>query len=318
MFKELDYVYAVYRERSFTKAAKALCISQPALSMMVKKAEQKIQNPIFDRSTSPLTLTETGKFYIQQAEKIMHIQDETMQYFAQFNRLETNRIHIGGNAVYQVYVFPQIIADFQNKYPDILVTWEEIESANLVQKLMCGDIDLFPEVNDCASNQIVCDVWKQENIMLVVPSENVINKKMESYAFSATDLFTGKHLLADAPVVDLSSFQDLEFILMHEGHDTYQRAITLCHNAGFMPKQVPLRTSQMLTAYQLASQGIGATFASDTLIIHGNLNYNLCYYKIMDPFSVRNEYLYYKTGSKNETAIQLFRDYICHYWDNKI
>lgn len=318
MFKELNYVYAVYRERSFTKAAKALYISQPALSMMVKKAEQKIGGPIFDRSTIPLSLTEAGKFYIQQVERIMRIQDETMQYFTHINQLETNHIHIGGNAVYQVYVFPPIIADFQKEYPDISFTWEETGSANLVQKLLCGDIDLFPEVNDCVSNQIVCDTWKREVVMLVVPSEKEINQKMTSFAFTAKDLFAGKHLSADAPAVDLSAFQALDFILMQEGHDTYQRAITLCHNAGFTPKQLPHRPSQMLTAYHLAAQGIGATFASDTMIVHGNLNYELCYYKIADPASIRNEYLYYKKDSKKAAAIGLFRDYIRHYWDPDI
>ena len=105
---------------------------------------------------------------------------------------------------------------------------------------------------------------------------------------------------------------------MQEGHDTHQRAITLCHNAGFTPKQLPHRPSQMLTAYQLASQGIGATFASDTMIVHGNLNYELCYYKIADPASIRNEYLYYKKDSKKAAAIGLFRDYIRHYWDPDI
>ena len=318
MFKELHYVYAVYRERSFTKAAKSLYISQPALSMMVKKAEQRIGTPIFDRSTSPLTLTEAGKFYIQQGEKILRIQDETEQYFMHIDRQEIDHTHIGGNAVYQAYVFPPIIADFQKEHPDITFTWEETDSANLVQKLLCGHIDLFPEVNDCVSSQIICDIWKQEVLLLVVPSQIAINETMKPYAFSARELFAGKHLSADAPAVDLSAFQDLDYILMQEGHDTHQRAITLCHNAGFTPKQLPHRPSQMLTAYQLASQGIGATFASDTMIVHGNLNYELCYYKIADPASIRNEYLYYKKDSKKAAAIGLFRDYIRHYWDPDI
>ena len=73
MFRELEYVYAVYQERSFTKAARKLYLSQPAISAMVKKAERKIGTPIFDRSTSPLTLTPAGEYYIRQAEKILRI-----------------------------------------------------------------------------------------------------------------------------------------------------------------------------------------------------------------------------------------------------
>ena len=59
LFHEMNYVYEVYRQGSFTKAAQALFISQPSLSQMVQKAEARIGSPIFDRSTSPISLTET-------------------------------------------------------------------------------------------------------------------------------------------------------------------------------------------------------------------------------------------------------------------
>ena len=65
MLKEMDYIYAVYEEKSFSRAAKKLFVSQPALSNMVKKAEKEIGAPIFDRSTIPLTVTPAGEYYIQ-------------------------------------------------------------------------------------------------------------------------------------------------------------------------------------------------------------------------------------------------------------
>ena len=61
MLREMDYVYAVYQEKSFSKAAKKLFVSQPALSRMVKKAEDEIGAPIFDRSTLPITTSGTWK-----------------------------------------------------------------------------------------------------------------------------------------------------------------------------------------------------------------------------------------------------------------
>ena len=53
LLHEMAYVYEVYRQRSFTRAAQALYISQPSLSQMIHKAEMRIGAPIFDRSTSP-------------------------------------------------------------------------------------------------------------------------------------------------------------------------------------------------------------------------------------------------------------------------
>lgn len=65
MFNGMKYVYEVYKERSFSNAARNLYISQPALSGMIKKIEKNIGMPLFDRSTTPIQLTECGKKYIK-------------------------------------------------------------------------------------------------------------------------------------------------------------------------------------------------------------------------------------------------------------
>ena len=54
MFQGMRYVYEVYREMSFSRAAKKLFISQPSLSNAVRKTEQKLGAPLFDRSTNPI------------------------------------------------------------------------------------------------------------------------------------------------------------------------------------------------------------------------------------------------------------------------
>ena len=73
MLNEMKYVYAVYQEKSFSKAARKLQVSQPALSKMVRKVEKDIGVIIFDRSTIPVTVTREGAFYIKSIEDIMFI-----------------------------------------------------------------------------------------------------------------------------------------------------------------------------------------------------------------------------------------------------
>lgn len=68
MFNHMDYVYSVYKERSFSKAAEALHISQPSLSATIQKIEEQVGAPIFDRSTRPISLTLFGAAYIQSIE----------------------------------------------------------------------------------------------------------------------------------------------------------------------------------------------------------------------------------------------------------
>ena len=61
IFNGKEYVYEIYRERSFSTAAQKLYTTQPALSNKIKRIEDEIGSPIFDRSTSPIQLTEVGK-----------------------------------------------------------------------------------------------------------------------------------------------------------------------------------------------------------------------------------------------------------------
>lgn len=312
MFREMEYVYAVYQERSFTKAAQKMYLSQPALSSMVKKAERKIGMPIFDRSTSPLTLTEAGEYYIHQAEKIRKIQQEAKEHFSRASRSRDMALRLCGAAIYQAYVFPPIISEFLAQYPDITVSWEELRTG-LVQKLLTSEIDMFPEVNNYLSKEVDGVAWRDEELVLVVPADHPINETMAAYRFTPGQIRDGKHRLPGALSVDAAAFRDLDYVLMDEENDTYQRAVSICRNAGFVPRAVSMKPAQMLTAYQLAEQSKTATFVSDTLVEHADKNYRFFLYKLSDPLAKRQQYLYYRRGAGQNAALQLFREFILKY-----
>ena len=65
MFHNMEYIYCIYKERSFSRAAERLHISQPSLSAMVRKIEAQVGAPIFDRKTRPVSLTPFGTEFVQ-------------------------------------------------------------------------------------------------------------------------------------------------------------------------------------------------------------------------------------------------------------
>lgn len=69
MLRDREYIYAVYQERSFSRAAQKLFISQPALNAKVKWVEERVGTPLFDRSGSPIQLTPAGRCYIEAVEQ---------------------------------------------------------------------------------------------------------------------------------------------------------------------------------------------------------------------------------------------------------
>lgn len=117
MINEMKYVYAVYQEKSFSKAARKMFVSQPALSNMVKKAEAEIGRPIFDRSTIPLTVTKEGMYYIRSVEQIFQIQRNTENYFKDLQNLKGGTLSIGGSSFFCSFVLASLIGEFKRLHP---------------------------------------------------------------------------------------------------------------------------------------------------------------------------------------------------------
>ena len=104
MFQGMEYVYEVYKQKSFSKAAAKLYISQPSLSANVKRIEKKVGYPLFDRSTKPLELTEGGKQYIHTGHQIMTATTEFDTVINDFGELRTGSLHFGGSKIGRAHV----------------------------------------------------------------------------------------------------------------------------------------------------------------------------------------------------------------------
>ena len=95
MLKYSEYAYEVYKERSFTKAAENLFISQPSLSLTVKKLEDELGAKIFDRSCKEIALTDIGKKYIRAVEEIKNIEKNLKNEIEDLQKLRRGKVTIG-------------------------------------------------------------------------------------------------------------------------------------------------------------------------------------------------------------------------------
>ena len=138
MFRNMEYVYAVYKEMSFSRAAEKLFISQPALSAMVKKVEKRIGSPIFDRSCSPIRLTNCGKEYISCIEQIMDVEYQFSQYLNQTEHLLIGSLSIGANSIFASFLLPSCMTAFARFYPGIHVSMTEANTDILLDALNAG------------------------------------------------------------------------------------------------------------------------------------------------------------------------------------
>ena len=91
----LKYFITVAREESFSKAAKLLNVSQPALSKQIKDLEDEYKTTLFNRTTRTVSLTEEGRLFKEQAIEILNLVDRSEDYLRNNKKYISGNIHIG-------------------------------------------------------------------------------------------------------------------------------------------------------------------------------------------------------------------------------
>ena len=305
MFVWKKYVYEVYKERSFTKAAQNLYISQPSLSARIKKIEEIIGEPLFDRSTTPLQLTEVGKVYIEAAEEITQIEQRVENYINDLAGLKTGNLAVGASTLFAAYVVPSLITQFNQKFPDVHIQLIEGNTAELEEMLGSNALDFVIDNYHYDSILYNKELYCEENILLAVPKHFAVNEELGMYQLSYKNIKNKNYLNQKYPAVPLGRFADLPFIMLTQGNDTRTRGDRLCRNVGFKPNIV-LEFNQRSTAYMASSTQLGATFISDILVSQLPTFENLVYYKLDGEEAKRKVFFYYKTHKYKTRVMEEF------------
>lgn len=305
MFRGMEYVYAVYKEKSFSKAAEKLFISQPSLSANVKREEKCVGYPIFDRSTKPLGLTEPGKKYIETVEKILAMQDEFSEYIDDLGELKTGKLVLGGSSLYSSWVLPPLMGHFAKKYPQVKLELIEETTANLQKMLQNGEVDFL--LDNCELDESIFErqLYRKEYLVLAVPRHLRVNDALGAFQLSVEKIRDLTFLQDGVPKVDLGLFAKEPFILLKPENDTRIRAIELCKEHEFVPNII-FELDQQMTSYNVTCSGMGISFISNTLISKVPESTDVVYYKLGGEQSCRNLYFYWKKNSYFSRVMQEF------------
>lgn len=264
MFKKLEYVYAVYKEKSFTAAAEKLYVSQPCLSAAIKKTEQLIGAPLFERRTGDLTPTKIGFEYLACAEKILAIEQSFTDMLEEINRMKTGNIRVGGSNYVCSYILPVIVSDFSNLYPGIEISITEASSVELEKMLRNDKIDVVIDSYDVVDEHLDYHPLSSEKILLAVPTACNHSVETSLPVVHAEDIYYGHVKSSDIPNVDLSCFQNEKFILLKSGNSMYKHAQAAFDACAFVP-HISFRLDQLSTSFRLAASGNGLCFVTDTM-----------------------------------------------------
>lgn len=266
------------QERNFSHVAEKLNITQPALSKQILSLEKDLGVKLFDRTTTPLTLTPAGEYFIQQAQELLYKEDQLFHALGRFRTGEEGRLSIGISPFRCTYLIPKIVKEIRSKFPGVRVVLHEAGSDVLRKEAAEGKYD-FAIIN-LPVDESVLEITpiEQDTLVLAVPN-------------SLRDMIPHKN----EKELDFSDCRDLPFIVVGQNQEMRQLFDKLCATADFRP-HIVTEVVGLSTAWSLAHAGVGATllplqFASST-----SFDENLTLYTLKGTLSSRQPVIVRRKG----------------------
>lgn len=133
--------YHVARERSFSRAAQLLHVTQPAMSFRIKALEEELGQRLFDRERKGAALTEAGAVLYGSAEKIFSDVQEAMSRLRELKDSGLGRVRLGCSDTVSLYMLPPLLRRFRAKYPAAEILIRNAYSAEILDLLARGELD---------------------------------------------------------------------------------------------------------------------------------------------------------------------------------
>lgn len=205
--QQLEYITAVDVFRHFGQAAEHCNVTQPTLSMMIKKLEEELGVKIFDRTKQPIVPTDIGRQIIDQCKLILRETGRLTEIARQYNGDLSGELRIGIIPTIAPYLLPRFVPTFIEQYPDIRMHISEMITERIIADLKTGKLD----VGIIASQS-------DDPVILEMP---LYKERFYAYVSEKTGLYSKEYILP-------SDIDPNELWLLEEGHCFRTQIQKLC------------------------------------------------------------------------------------------
>lgn len=247
---QLDYALALQKYNNYSKAAKQLGITQPALSLQIKKLESSLGIYLFDRSKKPLAVTFEGQKFLEKTQEVVN-QFTQLESFAQSLKEDfAGEIVVGIIPTLAPYLVPLFINEINEKYPLLKITIKETITEQIIEGVTNGDIQLG---------------------IVATPISTSRKFDIQPLFYESFQLFiSDNHLLSKENLIDIDSISFEDLWLLKEGNCFRDQVNNIC---GFSKKS---SSSQMFTYESNSIEALcriveyqgGITFLPELSTIH--------------------------------------------------
>lgn len=287
---ELRYIVAVAREKHFGRAAKSCFVSQPTLSVAVKKLEYELGTILFERGSREISITPLGKQIVAQAQQVLESAERIKTLATTSDNHLAEPIRIGVIYTIGPYLLPHLIPNLKEQAPDMAIIVEEGFTSELRVKLKQGSLDMIVVSNPFDEPGVKTRLLYKEPFVIVLPVS---------------------HPLAQKEELSTKNIKSETVLLLGHGNCFRDQVLEACpgflQGSGQDDLQRILESSSIETIRHMVASGVGITILPCTAA--GAEEYSrrlLSIKRFSDIQPGRDVILAWRKGYPREQAIQVF------------
>nr|WP_321468046.1 LysR family transcriptional regulator [uncultured Desulfobulbus sp.] len=236
--RQLQIFVEIARHRNFTKAAEALNVAQPAVSMSIQRLEDELESVLFNRKGRQVSLTSEGEILLTHAVKILDDLRAANMEMADLKGLKKGEVRLGIPPMMSTYFFPAIIHDFKKMYPHLRLVVSGEGAGSIQQKINQGELDMGVIAGGHVPESLEVLHILREEVVACVP---------EGHRFMKRDAIT------------FGEFAAQPLIMFRKGYYQREMLLEIFHELPDTQPHIVFETNLFSLVKSLVKQGLGVS-----------------------------------------------------------
>lgn len=285
--RDLKYLIATVEAEHFGQAAKQCCVSQPTLSMQLKKLEDELGVQLFERTNKSVMTTHIGKTLAEQARKILSEVNTLKQIAKNSKNPFSGEFHLGIIPTIGPYLLPKLFTVLKKKLPEIDLIVIENKTENILAELRAGILDAVIVALPISDERLISNDLFEEEFLLALPKQHKLSTKNKA---------------------SLKDIEHEELLLLEDGHCLREQVLAACSTISSQEK-LGFKATSLETLQHLVASGAGITLLPEMAARKSSANIILKSFTKPTP-SRRVAMLWRQNSSRQaccEKMLELFR-----------
>ncbi|MBU6285046.1 MAG: LysR family transcriptional regulator [Betaproteobacteria bacterium] len=288
---ELKYIVALAREKHFGRAAEACFVSQPTLSVAIRKLEDELGVQLFERGTAGIQTTAIGDQLIEQAQKVLDEASFLKDLARQGRDPLAGPLRVGVIFTIGPYLLPWLVPQMIQTYPNMPMLLQENYTVKLLESLRQGEVDVLILAEPFDMQGLVIDPVYDEHFMVAVPRQHPWAKRRR------------------IPSTELTQ---QTMLLLGSGHCFRDQVVEICPELSRFSQatsgiQKTFEGSSLETIRHMVASGVGITVLPQTACPRARDDGFLCYIPFEAPAPSRRVVLAWRKSFARPAAIQALK-----------